>query len=549
MRSDSKRNRAIRRSRRSRGPGVGRVFLLGAMLFLLQAGGGAGWAQEENSGGGKSFWPGLVGKGLFYNPLTEGFTRPLMEELPGLSLRGMYSLETDLRLHNKYDGHRNIERLPGRYKENPIPRIEHFIFLKERYQFSPRISLWAEQHFLYDAAFDWVGSNSQAGERELELYHKFRQWFRELWLNLDLGGGSLRLGKKQVVWGKATDVARILDWVSGFDLRELNDGFSDSELIRHTVWMAEVNYAFGELFDVQLLWLPDFQPNEFPPAGYIQSPFSVSYPDPLRVRFLSRDKPSAAFRNHEWGVRLSSSFRGYDLVLNYLYLWNRNPTFFQRGTEKVEVRDPRTGTSKELDRVILEPRYTRIHLLGGSVEKTFTISEDNDWIFRFEAGLTLNDYQETRNEPALRQGRFTGLDGFAKVNRLTWAASLETQVGSEAGRLLQEGSTFTLWLIGFHTFPFDNDFTKGRRGLGSRDRYAPLVALNLPFDRKRGALSLNAAYMTGGSWRFHPTLKYQLNDDLSLLVGLTSFSGNDNDTWGECDFRCEEIELELNYNF
>lgn len=71
-------------------------------------------------------------------------------------------------------------------------------------------------------------------------------YLRELYVDTELGGWDLRLGKQQVVWGTA-DGIKLLDIINPTDFRELNqNAFEDSRI---PVWMinAEHNFDRGNL--------------------------------------------------------------------------------------------------------------------------------------------------------------------------------------------------------------------------------------------------------------------------------------------------------------
>lgn len=135
------------------------------------------------------------------------------------------------------------------------------------------------------------------------------------------------------------------------------------------------------------------------------------------MRRLTRDEPSGAFVNHEWGVRANTVRRGWDVSFVYFYTWNDLPTLFRRGS------DPITG------KLLLEPKPTRLHQFGLDLDKSLWFLRKG-WVLRVEAVLTLNDYLSKRGELPTR-------DGVAKVNRMLSALALETTWPKQISSILQ----------------------------------------------------------------------------------------------------------------
>jgi hypothetical protein len=95
--------------------------------------------------------------------------------------------------------------------------------------------------------YDTEGVNSKY--RGHENYTAY-DYLRELYLDTELAGWYMRLGKQQVVWGTA-DGIKLLDIINPTDYRELNqDTMEDSRI---PIWMINAEHDVGDNGNVQLI--------------------------------------------------------------------------------------------------------------------------------------------------------------------------------------------------------------------------------------------------------------------------------------------------------
>ncbi|MBI2875781.1 MAG: hypothetical protein HYY20_02745 [Candidatus Tectomicrobia bacterium] len=493
-----------------------------------------------------------AGESLLDNPLRELFVKPLTEAFPKLELRGYLMNESDILLHNTGDtplgGGRHLPI------HQQFQRIEWVGELRYKYYFTPNLTLVGQLDFLYDASFDWqkraLGKDA-APERELESFHSFRRWFREAYLLWSTGDWELRLGKQQIVWGKATDIGHFVDQAHGYDLRELHDtAVDDTELTRRTVWMADISYYLantpvGDL-EVELLWIPDYEESVYAPSPYLQSTAFIFRNRSRGLRFLKTDKPSASFKNHEWGARLSTFTKGgWDLGLYFLYMWEKAPTNFIKGIDVAALRAGRPW-------VVVEPKPARMTMLGGTVEKMHHFL-GKDWTLRGELAYFLNRYRATRNEQPQARDIVAGFlapgkDGYARRDEMRWALNAETTfkppfVPGPSDWIL------TTWMSVYNYFGYDNDQTEMGKTLDKWQTFG-IVSISKGFWNERANFSTAIAYNDGGSWRFAgPKLTYEFTNTFNVGVGYSGYAGNRDDVWGWGDRNFDEIQIELTYTF
>ncbi|MCG8592131.1 MAG: hypothetical protein MJE66_22795, partial [Proteobacteria bacterium] len=178
---------------------------------------------------------------------------------------------------------------------------------------------------------------------------------RELYLDGSVGPVSMRAGKQQVVWGKA-DGLKVLDVVNPQSFREfILDDFEDSRI---PLWLLNAEWAIGDAL-LQLLWIPDKTYHELPEAralwAFTAPRFRPSPPPGVGLVVEDPERPSRFFEDSDAGVRLSAFVGGFDLTLNYLYLYDDIPVPFRR--LELTPMGPR---------VVVTPGYERTHLVGGT---------------------------------------------------------------------------------------------------------------------------------------------------------------------------------------
>ncbi|MCZ6916306.1 MAG: hypothetical protein O7I93_05985 [Gemmatimonadetes bacterium] len=183
---------------------------------------------------------------------------------------------------------------------------------------------------------------------------------RELYVDLTVGGAYLRLGKQQVVWGQ-TDGLKLLDVLNPQDFREfILDSFEDSRI---PLWTMNLEIPVRD-FVVQLLWIPDRTYHKIPEDGAVfgfTAPlFRPVIPRGVAVELRETEKPDRLIADSDFGVKVSTFWKGWDLGVNYAYLYDDVPVLFRR----VSLDD--AGP-----RVTITPRYARTHLVGGTFSNTF----------------------------------------------------------------------------------------------------------------------------------------------------------------------------------
>lgn len=179
---------------------------------------------------------------------------------------------------------------------------------------------------------------------------------REAYLDIYFNSVDLRIGKQQIIWGKADGVF-ITDIVSPKDLSEFL--LRDFDEIRMGVTGVKANYYLGDN-TFEIVWLPTFAPTVMPPEGSIWRP-AFSFPvQPLFDH--SREKVTPSLENSEVFAKFSALTSLIDFEVMAGYAWDDDPTM-----HVVKSIDPATH---RLTGLTVYPQHHRLTIGGGSFSTT-----------------------------------------------------------------------------------------------------------------------------------------------------------------------------------
>ncbi len=188
------------------------------------------------------------------------------------------------------------------------------------------------------------------GDSTLEL------GLREAYLDIYFNSVDLRIGKQQIIWGKADGVF-ITDIVSPKDMREFL--LPDFDEIRMGVTSLKADYYIGDN-TIELVWIPIFTPTLFPEKGNIwrkQPNFPI---DPTFDRSKETVKPK--LENSEVFAKFSALTALVDFEIMGGYAWDDDPTM-----HVIKQIDP---VSHQLAGLTVYPQHHRLTIGGGSFSTT-----------------------------------------------------------------------------------------------------------------------------------------------------------------------------------
>lgn len=179
---------------------------------------------------------------------------------------------------------------------------------------------------------------------------------REAYLDIYLNSIDFRIGKQQIIWGKADGVF-ITDIISPKDLSEFL--LRDFDEIRMGVTAVKADYYFGNN-TFELVWIPQFAATKMPAENSIWSP-KMDFPI-QPVIDNSRRQVAATLQNSEIFAKLSGLTSALDFEIMAGYMWDDDPTLYMAKT-----LDPQ---SLQLNHLTITPEHKRLGLAGGSFSTT-----------------------------------------------------------------------------------------------------------------------------------------------------------------------------------
>ncbi|MCF6269154.1 MAG: hypothetical protein L3J41_05565 [Melioribacteraceae bacterium] len=218
------------------------------------------------------------------------------------------------------------------------------------------------------------------------IYHNYSDslYFRlrEAYIDLYFDNFDLRVGKQQIVWGKADGVF-ITDIVSPKDLFEFL--LPEFDEIRIGVEGAKFNYYVGNN-TFEIVWLPVFTPTKFAAPNSV---WAVTPTFPITPTFdRSKLRVQSSLENSELFLKYSALTEYIDYEIMGGYMWDDDPTMFSSFV-------PDSAGSMNL---VISPEHKRLSLVGGSFSTTL-----GPLVVRGESAFYFGKYFNTNN-PTINQG-------------------------------------------------------------------------------------------------------------------------------------------------
>lgn len=173
---------------------------------------------------------------------------------------------------------------------------------------------------------------------------------RQAYLDIYFDDFDLRIGKQQIIWGKADGVF-ITDVISPRDLSEFI--LPDFEEIRIGVNAFKLDYYLGNS-TFEAVWIPLFEPAILPDANSIWSPQMPDFFLPVNYDY-SKAEVEDKLENSEYGFKYSYLGSALDFELMTAFLWDDNPAMH------IFAQPDST--------LLIKPEYHRLPLAGASFSK------------------------------------------------------------------------------------------------------------------------------------------------------------------------------------
>ncbi|MBL7131352.1 MAG: DUF1302 family protein [Candidatus Omnitrophica bacterium] len=425
-----------------------------------------------------------------------------------------------------------------------LMKFKNIADLKANYKFADWLEFYTNINVWYDAAFD-------IEERFHDLSHKEKniklrmpiktQWLRECFFDIYTDRLDMRLGKQQVVWG-TTDGVRILDMVNPLDYREWT--LKPYSEIRIPLWMLKLE---GELMmngHLQLLLIPDYEPNYYAPAG---SPFALrtvvagaeSASKPFVTVTTIDDSPERTPENTKIGLRWRNVIEtgiasGLEYTLNYLHTYD----FASSAYTATRINFVPFGIQVKLTR-----RSEQIDIFGGSFSKSITKGIIGD----FGKGWTVRGEFAYITHGAMNYGTDYNIVGTVDVDQYNYALGFDK-------------SFLTNWDFSFQFIQLNADaqeqFDTDKYTLlfgptrGPLDKTETILTCKISTDFMHDRLKpeILLIYTDDDDWRISPKVNFEINDNWMITAGMHIFDGEPQHLNGQFDDN-DQVFVETKYSW
>jgi hypothetical protein len=316
---------------------------------------------------------------------------------------------------------------------------------------------------------------------------------------------DVRLGRQFIFWGK-TDWINPTDNINPWDYQNITAEIEDYRL---PVLAAKADIYLGNT-DVQLVWLPKFEPNRIPMA----IPDSIAG---LPVYHLPEALPENKPENSEAGLRLSASAFHVDYSFSYYYGFEKNPTV---RLQMVPVQG----------RFVHSVSYARQHVFGFDFVTTF-----NKLALKGEGAWFLTGDRDGKDifaeNPYIKY--VLGAD-YNFSDRLSLNAQFVQIIRLKYDRAYEEQTRLS-WHM-----PLNNVPEQYVQSLSGRVQYRWNDFLSLQF--------ISVMNLKDSDYFILPIVSYAYADGINLYLGATLFGGPKDSPFGRSK-NSSRAFAELKYSF
>ncbi|MBC8186151.1 hypothetical protein H8E88_34140 [candidate division KSB1 bacterium] len=322
---------------------------------------------------------------------------------------------------------------------------------------------------------------------------------REAYMDIYFNAVDLRIGKQQIIWGKADGVF-ITDIVSPKDLSEFL--LRDFDEIRMGVTSLKANYYLGDN-TFEFVWAPNFVSTQMPDESSIWFP-QLDFPT-APVFDYSQKEVGAKLENSEVFAKFSAITSAMDFEIMGGYAWDDDPT--------MHIAKNSTGLT-------VTPRHHRLGLAGGSFSSTL-----GGFVLRGE-GAYYNGKYFNSEDPKLT-------DGTVKKNYIHYLVGLDYTLWD-----IRLSSQFIQQAILDYEKPIKNDeYENTMTVLASKDFLRETLRLEL----------FSYIGLNNSDALIRPKVIYDLADGFELLLGANIFVG-DAGRFGQYDGN-DMVYAKVKYSF
>jgi len=349
---------------------------------------------------------------------------------------------------------------------------------------------------------------------------------RELYLDIYGSWVDFRIGRQQVVWGKAdgyfiNDIVNPLD-LSYFLLQDFDD-------IRMATTMLNTKLHHGN-HSLEILVIPEFKPMKMaltgdwafqrPDSLYV-SPWMDTHGQPVfmmvPMNYQEEMTPINSIKNFEYGFKFNTFLVGTDLSFIYLKVREDKPIM------KKEIKPVMTQTG--LSGIVnLTPTHPWINFYGLNFSRPV-----GTFVFRGEGGYYPNRYFDTRDMTKINDGLLVKKPFLQGMVGVDYQLTGEIDIGVQAIRER---------ILNYDDNLMDDELNS----IGSlmlRGRFANETIL---------PLWLTLYNITNESYLSRIAVDWKYSDSFTITTGFDILGGDSDTIFGQFD-RNDNVYLKLVYNF
>lgn len=177
----------------------------------------------------------------------------------------------------------------------------------------------------------------------------------ETYIDTSLKGWDLRLGRQNIVWGEMVGLF-FADVVTAKDLSHFI--LPSFDVLRIPQWAARAEY-FVKDSHLEFVWIPYTSFDRIGKPGAEFYPFQVPAPAGFTNQFRDEVIPGRTIADSNYGARISSLVKGWDLSAFHYRSMDSSATFYR----DIAPTSPTTGT------ITYTPIHDRIAQTGGTLSK------------------------------------------------------------------------------------------------------------------------------------------------------------------------------------
>ncbi len=329
---------------------------------------------------------------------------------------------------------------------------------------------------------------------------------REIYMDIFFDAVDIRIGKQQIIWGKADGVF-ITDIVSPKNLYEFL--LPEFDEIRTGVTAVKLDYYKGDN-TFELVWLPTFTPTIMPDASSIWFP-ALNFPV-QPVFDNSQREVKGSLENSEVFAKFSALTSLVDFEVMAGYAWDDDPT--------MHISKTIDFTTKRITSLTVTPKHHRLTIMGGSFSTTL-------------AGMVL------RGEGAYYQGKYfntadpTVTDAVVKKDYAHYLIGLDYTLWDIklSGQFIQQA------ILDYNDAIDQDEFENTMTFLARRDFLRETLTLEL----------FSYIGLNNNDALIRPRVLYDLSDGLELQLGANIFTGSEG-SFGQYD-KNDMIYTKIKYSF